>query len=130
MRQLIHRWLQADLFFKIVAILATLEVIYLSLKPLGPVTEYWIFLYFRQDIVLHFVCYFSLTAIYFAAFFTHRQVLKKAFLISLFVGFILECFQLITYFERTFDYADLIANLMGASLGILIIRFFFSDSVK
>jgi glycopeptide antibiotics resistance protein len=42
----------------------------------------------------------------------------------------LECFQLITYFERTFDYADLIANLMGASLGILIIRFFFSDSVK
>jgi glycopeptide antibiotics resistance protein len=66
-----------------------------------------------------------LTAIYFAAFFTHRQVLKKAFLISLFVGFILECFQLITYFERTFDYADLIANLMGASLGILIIRFFF-----
>ncbi|MGI9541113.1 MAG: VanZ family protein [Flavobacteriaceae bacterium] len=130
MRQLIHRWLQADLFFKIVAILATLEVIYLSLKPLGPVTEYWTFLYFRQDIILHFVCYFSLTVIYFAAFFTHSQVLKKAFLISFFIGFILECFQLIPYFERTFDYADLIANLIGSSLGILIIRFFFFDSVK
>ena len=130
MRQLIHRWLQADLFFKIVAVLVTLEVIYLSLKPLGPVMEHWTFLYFRQDIVLHFVCYFFLTVIYFAAFFTHSQVLKKAFLISLFVGFILECFQLIPYFERTFDYADLIANLMGSSFGILIIHFFFFDSVK
>ena len=130
MRQLIYRWLQADIFFKIIAILATLEVIYLSLKPPDPVVAYWTFFYFRQDIVLHFVCYFSLTAIYFAAFYTHFHVLKKSYLASLFVGFILECLQLVPYFERTFDSDDLVANLMGSSLGILIIRFFFSDSVK
>ena len=130
MRQLILRWLQADIFFKIAGVLATIEVIYLSLKPPGPDTTYWTFLYFRQDIVLHFLCYFFLTGIYFTGFFTHTAVLKKSFFSSFLLGFILECTQLIPFFNRTFDYADLLANLLGASLGILIIRLFFSDSIK
>jgi len=46
------------------------------------------------------------------------------------VGFVLECLQLIHLFERSFDYKDLIANIAGSFIGILTIRFFFSDSVK
>ena len=130
MLQHIFRWLQANYFFKVFAVLAPFSVIYLSLKPPGQQMTYWTFLNFRQDLVFHFTCYFFLTGIYFAAFFKNTSVFKKAFFLSFSVGFILEFIQLISIFNRTFDFNDLLANLAGSCLGILLIRLFFSYSVK
>ena len=130
MQRIIQGWLQADRFFKVLALFATFIVVYLSLKPPGQESNYWTFLFFRQDIVLHFGCYFSLTIIYFTALFKYKSVIKTSFLLSFFIGCLIELLQLIPFFERTFDIADIAANFIGSLCGIVLIQRLFSDSLK
>ncbi len=130
MQRIILSWLQADRFFKVLALFTTLIVVYLSLKPPDEESNYWTFLFFRQDIVLHFGCYFSLTVIYFTALFKYKSVIKTSFLLSFFIGCLIELLQLIPFFERTFDIADIAANFIGSLCGIILIQRLFSDSLK
>ena len=130
MRKLIKQLLLENKLLKIIAILATLIVIYLSLKPPESDSEPWSFFIIRGDLLLHFICYFGLTIFYYLALFSYNKVFKKAFVLSLFVGFILEVLQLIPKFQRFFDVQDLIANFFGATVGIFLIKLLFSDSIK
>ena len=111
MQKLILNWLQAKSVFKTLAWCATLIVVYLTLKTSCNNNKEWYFLFFRGDLVLHFVCYFFIAVIYCLAFF---------------LGLILELLQLISFFQRHFDIQDLFANLLGVSLGILFIHLLFS----
>jgi len=122
--------LQADRFFKILALFTTFIVFYLSLKPTGQESNPWTFLFFRKDIVLHFSCYFSLTVIYFTALFKYKSAIKTSFLLSFFIGCLMELLQLIPFFERTFDVADIAANFIGSLCGIIMIQRLFVDSLK
>jgi len=126
MQKLILRWLQADRFFKSLAGLATLVVIYLSLKPPSPESESWNFLIIRGDLILHFICYFGLSILYFFAFFQSKNCIKKALILSCSIGFFLEFLQLVPLFDRFFDYQDLLANFLGACGGIFAIRLYIS----
>ena len=130
MQRIILSWLQADKFFKVLALFATFIVVYLSLKPPGQESNYWTFLFFRQDIVLHFGCYFLLTVVYFTALFKHNSAIKTSFSFSFFIGCLMELLQLIPFFERTFDLADIAANFTGSFCGILLIQILFGDSLK
>jgi glycopeptide antibiotics resistance protein len=42
----------------------------------------------------------------------------------------MELLQLIPFFERTFDVADIVANFIGSLCGIILIQILFSDSLK
>ena len=126
MQKLILNWLQAKSVFKTLAWCATLIVVYLTLKTPCNNNKEWYFLFFRGDLVLHFVCYFFIAVIYCLAFFTYKFYLKKAFIYAFFLGLILELLQLISFFQRHFDIQDLFANLLGVSLGILFIHLLFS----
>ena len=130
MQQIILSWLQADKFFKVLALFATFIVVYLSLMPPGQESNSWTFLFFKQDIVLHFSCYFLLTVVYFAALFKHNSAIKTSFSFSFFIGCLMELLQLISFFERTFDLADIAANFTGSFCGILLIQILFGDSLK
>ena len=130
MRKLIKQLLLENKLLKIIAILATLIVIYLSLKPPESDIEPWSFFIIRGDLLLHFICYFGLTILYYLALFSYYKVIKKAFVLSLLVGFILEVLQLIPTFQRFFDIQDLIANFFGSTVGIFLIKLLFSDSIK
>ena len=130
MQQIILSWLQADKFFKVLALFATFIVVYLSLMPPGQESNSWTFLFFKQDIVLHFSCYFLLTVVYFAALFKHNSAIKTSFSFSFFIGCLMELLQLIPFFERTFDLTDIAANFAGSFCGILLIQILFGDSLK
>ena len=130
MQQIILSWLQADKFFKVLALFATFIVVYLSLKRPCQESSSWTFLFFRQDIVLHFSCYFLLTVVYFAALFKHNSAIKISFSFSFFIGCFMELLQLIPFFERTFDLADIVANFIGSLCGIILIQILFVDSLK
>ena len=130
MQRIILSWLQADKFFKVLALFATFIVVYLSLMPPGQESNSWTFLFFKQDIVLHFSCYFLLTVVYFAALFKHNSAIKTSFSFSFFIGCLMELLQLISFFERTFDLADIAANFTGSFCGILLIQILFADSLK
>ena len=130
MQRIILSWLEANRFFKILALFTTFIVFYLSLKPPGQESNFWTFLFFRKDIILHFSCYFSLTVVYFTALFKYKSVIKTSFLLSFFIGCLIELLQLIPFFERTFDIADIAANFIGSLCGIILIQRLFSDSLK
>jgi len=130
MQKRIHRWLQADRFFKSLAIFATLVVVYLSLKPPSPEIDPWIFLWFRGDLVLHFICYFGLTLLYFFALHTLTNPMTKSLAYAIVLGTFLETLQLVPLFQRYFDWQDLTANLLGGVVSWLIIKGVFYYSIK
>src|SRR6056300_607673 len=130
MQKPIKNWLQKDSYFKILAGVATLVVVYLSLKPPGPDEQPWNLFFIRGDLILHFTCYFGLSILYVFAFFKHRATYKKALISSVLVGTLLELLQLIPSFQRYFDYQDLIANFLGAAIGIFTIWFLFRYSTE
>ena len=108
-------------FYKYIAVLATLFVIYMSLKPPDASSQIWSFFYLPGDKILHVICYFTLTIIYFFSFYNSQ---KKVFLSSLFsflLGFILELLQILKIFKREFDYFDILSNTLGICIAILII---------
>ena len=115
---------------KTTAVIATLIVVYLSLKPPESDSESWSIFFIRGDLFLHFVCYFGLSILYYLALLNYEKVVKKALILSVFIGFILEILQLIPIFHRFFDVQDLIANFFGTIAGIFLIRFLFSHSFK
>ena len=130
MQKRIHRWLQADRFFKSLAVCATLVVVYVSLKPPSPDADTWVFLSFRGDLVLHFICYFGLTLLYFFTFYTTTNPMSKSLVIAVVLGTFLEILQLIPFFQRYFDWQDLIANSLGGLVSWLIIKGIFNYSIK
>lgn len=130
MQKLIHHWLQADKFFKTLAFYATLVVVIFSLKPNLLIKQPWSFTFIREDHLLHFICYFGMTSLYFFAFYTKQNALKKSLIYSLALGGILELLQLFPVFQRHFDYTDLLANSLGMVSAWLIIKGFFNYSVK
>lgn len=130
MQMPIQRWLQESNYFKILAGVATLVVVYLSLKPPGPDEQPWNLFFIRGDLILHFTCYFGLSILYVFAFFKHRATYKKALISSVLVGTLLELLQLIPSFQRYFDYQDLIANFLGAAIGIFSFWFLFRYSTE
>ena len=130
MRMNIHRWLQLKSVFILFAWLITFAVVYLSLKPPSNDSFVNFFLFIRTDLALHFICYFFVSQIYFMAFFTYSKTLLKAFSSALLLGLLLEIIQPLPLFNRNFDLLDICANFLGASSGIILIRFLLKDSLK
>jgi len=130
MRKLINQLLQQGKLLRFTAVLATLLVVYLSLKSPDPESKPWSFFFIRGDLILHFACYFTLAIIYYLALFNYEKTVQKALILSILVGFTLESMQLIQVFNRFFDLKDLLANFFGSSVGIIIIQFLFSHSIQ
>ena len=112
MQKLIRLLLLNDRLFKFLSVLATLIVIYFSLKSPNPNSKNWYFLIIRGDLLLHFICYFGLSSIYFYAFLNIQNGKLYALLLSIIVGILLEILQIIPFFRRFFDFKDLIANII------------------
>ena len=98
MQKHIKLWLLNDRLFKFLSVLATLIVIYFSLKVPNPNVKNWHFIFIRGNLLLHFVCYFGLSSIYFYTFLNTEKGKLYAFLLSIFVGIILEILQIIPFF--------------------------------
>jgi len=130
MRKLINQLLPRDKLLKTTAVIATLIVVYLSLKSPESESESWSIFFIRGDLFLHFVCYFGLSILYYLALLNYERVVIKALILSVFMGSILEILQLIPIFNRFFDVQDLIANFSGTIAGIFLIRFLFSHSFE
>ena len=124
MQKLIRILLLNDRFFKFLSVLATLIVIYFSLKSPNPNSKNWYFLIIRGDLLLHFICYFGLSSIYFYAFLNIQKSRLYALLLSIIVGILLEILHIITFFRRFFDFQDLIVNIIGAIGGVFFNKLF------
>tara|TARA_B110000003_G_C16556350_1_gene498618 strand:- start:121 stop:471 length:351 start_codon:yes stop_codon:yes gene_type:complete len=109
-------------YYKYIAIIATLFVIYMSLKPPDSSSDFSSFFYLPGDKILHVICYFFLTLIYYFSFYNFKKKIYFSSLISFILGFGLELLQIFKIFQRQFDFFDILSNTIGISLAILIIH--------
>ena len=79
------------------------------------------------DKIAHFVMYFSLSIlIYFSLDISkihHRYVILWSFGLSSLYGLLMEVFQHFFFANRSFDILDIIFNISGALIGVIICNF-------
>ncbi len=108
--------------YKYIAVLATLFVIYMSLKPPDSSSQIWSFYYLPGDKILHVGCYLTMTFIYYFSFYNLKKKIFFSGLVAFFLGFILELLQILRIFQRQFDLFDILSNTIGICIAILIIN--------
>ena len=94
----------------------------MSLKPPDSSSELWSFFYLPGDKILHVICYFFLTGIYYFSFHNFKKQIIYSSLIAFSLGLTLELLQILKIFQRQFDFFDILSNTIGISLAILIIH--------
>jgi len=94
----------------------------MSLKPQDSSSELWSFFYLPGDKILHVICYFFLTVIYYFSFHNSKNQIFFSSLTAFSLGICLEFLQSLKIFQRQFDFFDILSNTIGISLAILIIH--------
>ncbi len=121
MQPIIKRLYRANTLFIFLAALATLVLIYFSLKP--PSTDPNPWPWWPNDKVLHFTSYFVLCVLYILSFMKKKEVFKWAVFGAFALGLALELLQSVPYFQRTFDLYDLAANGFGILTAYLLLKY-------
>lgn len=112
-------------------------ILFLSLTPSHemPETNIWEFLSFDKLAHLFFYALFALQLIIafkkqnFNSILKHNAILL-GFILNLFYGIILETLQYYMYAGRTADLIDIIANLIGAFLGVSLFFIIYNQPLK
>ena len=109
---------------KIIAILLTAIIAILSLMRIANQS-----ISFKHiDKLEHAFAYFMLTFFWLASFLKANQLYKLIIcLVCILFGILIEVLQGITGY-RTFDFADMLANSVGALTGLLIFNLFVKNS--
>jgi len=94
-------------------------IIFASLIPTDKLTDYSLFMH--ADKVIHFCMYLGLTFLLVPALTIHKNFKRSyliSFIISLFTGFAMECFQFLIANGRSAEICDIVANIIGSLAGI------------
>ncbi|WP_397364740.1 VanZ family protein [Olleya sp. R77988] len=89
----------------------------------------------NNDKVMHAIAYFIFTCIWFYTLNTYyRKSIKQAFKItiiaSIVFGIIIEVLQHTTTQSRQADYKDIVANIIGTLVAVVVIKFITNLKVK
>ena len=109
--------------------LATIAV--LSLMPVRELPHFTVFP--EIDKVVHFSMYFGLSFLACWSFELSRDKMKSIYLLLAGVfmyGVLMEILQRTMHNGRNFDFKDMVANLTGAIVGIIIYRYFDSRRIE
>lgn len=107
------------LYFKALAIVLTILIIFLSLMPSSNAPQIKIK---HLDKAIHFIMYFVVAFSYFFALKNKKHALIYTFILAFFLGFITEILQFLCTETRSFDIFDIIANTFGSFFVILFIK--------
>jgi VanZ family protein len=108
------------------ASLWTLFVVLLSLLSKRTIGKFITMDFFGMDKVGHVIFYALMVFLwgkYFAFNYGKRRSILWAMCLALPIGYLMEIFQQLFKNGRTFDLADMVANIAGATLGSLFLYF-------
>ena len=118
MLQDIRHWFKVSIYS--LAVFVTLAILYLSLSSQGVVK---VDLMDNFDKILHATAYFILTTIWFLSLSTEKRPKKIKMILALGIlvfGMVIEVLQGTLTDYRVISFADVIANLVGIVLGIIL----------
>ncbi|WP_162874863.1 VanZ family protein [uncultured Olleya sp.] len=80
-----------------------------------------------NDKLTHLIAYFLFTSVWFLFFYdfqkkTKKQALTRSFIFAIVFGIIIEVLQKVLTEHRQADYKDVIANVIGALIAVIIIN--------
>lgn len=113
---------QARPLFLLMAVTTTLVVIYFSLTP--PSVSVQPLPWWQHDKVLHTLSYFVLECTYFLSLLKLKRPYTTTAMAAFLLGLLLEVLQSLPFFQRTFDWFDLLANGFGIGLALLGLKYF------
>lgn len=88
-----------------------------------------------NDKVIHAIAYLIFTSLWFMTFYistkkSKTQAIKIAVICSVFFGIVIEVLQQLTTLTRQADYKDVIANIIGTLIAVLLINIITNLKVK
>lgn len=107
---------------KLLAISYTLLIVVLSLSPIPRAIPN--FKFFEMDKLIHLTMYFILILLWGINLISFKFSLIKILFLTIFFGLLIETLQYLLPFGRNFDLGDIIANSVGAIIGIIILLFY------
>ena len=107
---------------KLLAISYTILIVVLSLSPIPRAIPN--FKFFEMDKLIHLTMYFILILLWGINLISYKFSLIKILFLTIFFGLIIETLQYLLPFGRYFDLGDIIANSVGAIIGIIILLFY------
>ena len=97
------------------ALITTLFVLPLKDLPRVP-------LFPGEDKLIHAGLYFILVVLLLWTFYDRKNILWLLFTFVIFWGFMMEVTQLLMHAGRNFSFFDMLANITGAFLGVLVFK--------
>ena len=107
---------------KLLAISYTILIVVLSLSPIPRAIPN--FKFFEMDKLIHLTMYFILILLWGINLISFKFSLIKILFLTIFFGLLIETLQYLLPFGRNFDLGDIIANSVGAIIGIIILLFY------
>ena len=107
---------------KLLAISYTILIVVLSLSPIPRAIPN--FKFFEMDKLIHLTMYFILILLWGINLISFKFSLIKILFLTIFFGLLIETLQYLLPFGRYFDLGDIIANSVGAIIGIIILLFY------
>ena len=107
---------------KLLAISYTILIVVLSLSPIPRAIPN--FKFFEMDKLIHLTMYFILILLWGINLISFKFSLIKILFLTIFFGLLIETLQYLLPFGRYFDLGDIVANSVGAIIGIIILLFY------
>ena len=106
----------------ILPIAATILIIIGSGLSATRAKELLIFDLFSQDKLLHFGCYFVLTLLWTYGLYKIKlkHPIRYSLIITIGLGLLMEICQYLFFEGRVFEFLDIIANISGSLIGVLV----------
>ena len=114
--------LRSKINLKLLAISYTILIVVLSLSPIPRAIPN--FKFFEMDKLIHLTMYFILILLWGINLISFKFSLIKILFLTIFFGLLIETLQYLLPFGRNFDLGDIIANSVGAIIGIIILLFY------
>jgi VanZ family protein len=105
-------------------------IVFASLTPSDKIPDFHLFLH--ADKVIHFCMYAGLSFFLIPALLIDKNYKRSymySLIISVFVGAIMEYFQLVFAIGRSVEFFDLVANIIGSIAGISIYQLTFRKKI-
>ncbi len=120
----------------IMSVALTLVILYLSLDP-NPVDQPSFLSFYGADKIVHFLMYFALTSAYLFDYailkYPHRTRANKELAlttVTILLGGIIEVLQLYMGLGRSMSMGDFLADIAGAIVGLLFLKYYVYRKIR
>lgn len=114
----------SDNYYRFCALLWTLLILYLSLISATTASKFNVFDLFGIDKIGHLIFYSTFSFLWCMSF-RRRKIDKINILFfSISFGVLMEICQLYLFNGRSFEYYDIVANILGSIIGIILFKKF------